>query len=426
MLRRGDAGRGARLPRAQLRGRRPDLRPRRADQPRVALLGRRAPAAVAPRRHRLAADQAAGPQGGQRPRRGAARAVREARGGAGLPVLARLAVADGDGGLVPVRGDPRPAPGGRRGQGRHGGAPADGPAGRRRRRLRQDGGRAAGRVQGDPGREAGRGPRPDDRASRAALHHVQPAVRGVPADGEAAVAVRVGEGAGGDGRGPGGRDGRHRHRHPPAAVQGRGVPGPRPGGGRRGAAVRGRGEGAAEAAAVAPSTCSRSPRRRSRGRSTWRSPGSGTSASSRPRRRIACRSRPGSPRRRPGLVRDAILRELDRGGQCLLRPQPRRDHRGAGRAAPAAAAGGADRRRARPDGRGRAREGHAHLRRRRGRRPRVHHDHRVRPRHPQRQHDRHRPRGHPRARAALPAAGSGRAVDHGARTPTCSTGGASG
>ena len=45
---------------------------------------------------------------------------------------------------------------------RHGGRPADGPARRRRRRLRQDRGRAAGGVQGDPGRQAGRGPRPDD------------------------------------------------------------------------------------------------------------------------------------------------------------------------------------------------------------------------------------------------------------------------
>ncbi len=135
-------------------------------------------------------------QGGQRPRRGAARAVREARGRAGLPVLARLAVADGDGGVVPVRGDARPAPGRRRGQDRHGGAPADGPAGGRRRRVRQDRGRAAGRVQGDAGREAGRGPRADDRARRAALLDVQPAVRGVPTHGEAAVAVRVGEGAG--------------------------------------------------------------------------------------------------------------------------------------------------------------------------------------------------------------------------------------
>ena len=46
----------------------------------VALLGRRAPNAPPPRWHRLAAHEAAGPQGRQRPRGGAARAVREARG----------------------------------------------------------------------------------------------------------------------------------------------------------------------------------------------------------------------------------------------------------------------------------------------------------------------------------------------------------
>ena len=42
------------------------------------------PQLVAARRHRLAAHQAAGPQGRHRPRRGAARPVREARGGRGL------------------------------------------------------------------------------------------------------------------------------------------------------------------------------------------------------------------------------------------------------------------------------------------------------------------------------------------------------
>ena len=70
----------------------------------------------------------------------------------------------------------------RGGQGRHADAPADGPAGRRRRRLRQDRGRAAGRVQGDAGRQAGRGPRADDGARGPALPDVQPAVRRVPAD----------------------------------------------------------------------------------------------------------------------------------------------------------------------------------------------------------------------------------------------------
>ena len=163
---------------------------------------RRAPDAQPSRRHRLAAHEAAGPQGGQRPRRGAPRAVREARGCPGLRVRAGLAVAGRDGGVVPVRGDARPAARGRGGQGRH----ADragrwtgwsvGDVG-----LRQDRGRAAGGVQGDAGRQAGRGPRADDGARGPALPDVQPAVRGVPADRAAAVAVREREGPGGDGQG---------------------------------------------------------------------------------------------------------------------------------------------------------------------------------------------------------------------------------
>ncbi|MFN8630673.1 MAG: CarD family transcriptional regulator [Chloroflexota bacterium] len=55
-----------------------------------------------------------------------------------------------------------------------------------------------GRVQGDPRRQAGGGARAHDRSW--ALHHVQPAVRGVPAQREAAEPVRVREGAGRDGR----------------------------------------------------------------------------------------------------------------------------------------------------------------------------------------------------------------------------------
>ena len=134
---------------------------------------RRAPVAVEARRHRVAPDEAARPQGGHGPRRRAARAVRLAVARPGHAVHAGHAVAVGDGGELPVRGDARPGPGGRRGQGRHGGRPADGPARRRRRRLRQDRGRPAGRVQGDPGRQAGRGARPDDRPRRAALRDVR-------------------------------------------------------------------------------------------------------------------------------------------------------------------------------------------------------------------------------------------------------------
>ena len=101
--------RGPRLPRAVVRRRRPDLRPGRADRPGHPLLRRRAAGALQARRHGLAAGQAARPQGGRRPRRGAARAVRVAGRRARPRLRARHAVAVRDGGLVPVRGDHRPA-----------------------------------------------------------------------------------------------------------------------------------------------------------------------------------------------------------------------------------------------------------------------------------------------------------------------------
>ncbi len=109
-----------------------------------------------------------------------------------------------------------------------------------------------------------------------------------------------------------------------------------------------------------------------------------------------------------GLVRDAILRELDRGGQVFYvhnrvetieaqAEQLRRLLPGARFVV----------------GHGQMTEGALEkvmigVRRRRGRRPRLHDDHRVRARHPERQHDRHRPRRHARAGAALPAPRPGR------------------
>ena len=127
-----------------------------------------------------------------------------------------------------------------------------------------------------------------------------------------------------------------------------------------------------------------------------------------------------------GLVRDAILRELDRGGQVFYvhnrvetieaqAEQLRRLLPGARIVVGP-----------RADDRGRAREGDAHLRRRCGRRPRVHHDHRVRPGHPQREHDRHRPARTRWAWRSCTSCGAGWVGPRGARTRTCSTGGASG
>ena len=160
------------------------------------------PDAEPARRDRLAAHEAAGEAGGRRPGRGAPGAVRGPDLRPRSCVRRRYAVAGRDGGELPVRGDRRPAPGRGRDEARHGGGPADGPARRRRRRLRQDRGRDPGRVQGGPGRQAGRGPRPDDGPRRPALPDVRSALRGLPDVGPAAVPVRLGARPGGDDRRP--------------------------------------------------------------------------------------------------------------------------------------------------------------------------------------------------------------------------------
>ncbi len=84
------------------------------------------------------------------------------------------------GGRLPVRRDPGPAQHGRRGQARHGARDADGPAGLRRRRLRQDRDRRPGGVQGGPGGQAGRGPGAHHPARAAALLDLRRADVGLP------------------------------------------------------------------------------------------------------------------------------------------------------------------------------------------------------------------------------------------------------
>ena len=108
----------------------------------------------------------------------------------GLRVRPRHAVAARDGGRVPVRGDPRPARRHRRDQARHGVGEADGPPDLRRRRLRQDRGRAARRVQGGVRRQAGRGARADDAAREPALaRRSASGSRNYPGRGRGALAV---------------------------------------------------------------------------------------------------------------------------------------------------------------------------------------------------------------------------------------------
>ncbi len=92
------------------------------------------------------------------------------------------------------------------------------------------------------------------------------------------------------------------------------------------------------------------------------------------------------------LVRHAIMRELNRGGQIYLRPQPHQRHSWRGHAAGRDRARGPDRHRPRSDAGARTGRRHAAVRARRDRYPAVDDDRRKRPRHPQRQHDFHRRR----------------------------------
>ena len=212
-------GPGAGLPGAVVRGRGPDLRPGGADQPRLAAT----PAGSRRSCRGWAARTGCGRSSGSARRSrtwprscsGCTRSARRPTGFAYAPDSPWQTEMEAS---FPYEETPDQLRAADRGQGRHGDAPADGPAGRGRRGLRQDRGGAAGRVQGDPGRQAGGRARPDDRAGRAALHHVHPAVRGLPDHGQAAVAVRGPEGPGRDDRRAGERRRGHRDRDAPAAV----------------------------------------------------------------------------------------------------------------------------------------------------------------------------------------------------------------
>ena len=119
---------------------------------------------------------------------------------------------------VPVHGDARPDGGDRADEGRHGGGAPDGPPDLRRRRLRQDRGRAARRVQGRRRRQAGHVPRADDGARPAALRLVlrAPARLPVPDRDGQPLPLRQGGRPGHEGVHRG--QGRHPDRHPPPAV----------------------------------------------------------------------------------------------------------------------------------------------------------------------------------------------------------------
>ena len=131
----------------------------------------------------------------------------------------------------------------------HGGRAPDGPADLRRRRLRQDRGRAARRLQVRQRRQAGADARADDDPRPAALRHLHRAPARLPVHDRARLALpRSGRPARGRQavlRGQGG----HPHRHPPAALARRAREGPRAADRRRGAALRRQAEGPAAPAA---------------------------------------------------------------------------------------------------------------------------------------------------------------------------------
>ena len=112
----------------------------------------------------------------------------------------------------PARRDPRRDPG-------HGVAAADGPPGLRRRRLRQDRGRAARRLRRGHRRQAGRDPRADDAARRAALPDTSPtaSASGRSRSPSCRASARRKE-VEGRARRPRRRHDRHRRRHAQAAV----------------------------------------------------------------------------------------------------------------------------------------------------------------------------------------------------------------
>ena len=216
-------GRDPRVPRAGVRRlqarrpARPALRPGRRARPGHPVRRRRAAQPRPARRRRLGQAQGPGPQGGAPDRGRADQAVRRPAGHPGPRVRPGHPVAARARGRLPVPRDPRPADHGRRGQGRHEADRPDGPAGLRRRRLRQDRDRRARGVQGGAGRQAGRRPGPDHAAGHPAPLDVHRADERVPGAHRGAQPVPDRQGGPRGHRGPGRRHRRHRRRHPPAA-----------------------------------------------------------------------------------------------------------------------------------------------------------------------------------------------------------------
>ena len=322
--------RGPRLPRAVLRWRRPDLRAGRADPD-----GSAGTAANGSQLRKLGGTSGCAPSSASQGRwtdlaEEAPRALRLAGRARGHAFAPRHAVAGRRWRPRSRMRRPSTSSARRRGEAGHGGRPADGPARRRRRRLRQDRSRAAGRVQGDPGWQAGRGPRADDRARRPAPRHVLAAPSGIPDQSPAPLAVRACQRRR-RGRSPVWPPGQSTSSwgHIGCSPKGRSVPRPRPRRRRRGAALRGGRQGAPQAA----------PERGGRAHPVRNADPADAQPRARrdPRperhrdaaRRIGCRSRHASRRRPPAWSATRSYGRTRPGRPGLLRPQPGRDDRGA-------------------------------------------------------------------------------------------------
>ncbi len=223
-------------------------------------------------------------------------------------------------GHVPLRRDGRPGARHRRGEPRpRAPTAADGPARLRRRRLRQDRGRAARRVPRGDGGQAGGAPLPDDRARPAALPHLRGAHGRLPGDHplRCRASRRKKEQDETLAR-PQGRarstssSGTHRLLSKDVHFKDLGPPGR-----RRGAALRRRPQGAHQAAARAGRRADADGDAHPAHAADGRRPGCATSRSS---RRRPSTGAPCAPSSRAGTTRSSARRsqrELARGGQVF-------------------------------------------------------------------------------------------------------------
>ena len=167
------------------------------------------------------------------------------------------------------------------------------------------------------GRQAGGGAGAHHGPGPAALRNLLRAAGGLPGRGRALSRFRPASRAASRGQGLAAGRGRHPHRHPPAAVRATSVQGPGPADHRRGAALRRQAEGAAQAAQarVDVLTLSATPIPRTlhmalsgvRDMSIIETP---------PEGRLPIRTYVGEYDEE--LVREAIVREIDRGGQVFF------------------------------------------------------------------------------------------------------------